>query len=213
MNIPTTLLCIAAVLFVLAQIPLGCSVEYSVQGPKVWVHMGVLKICVFPMKKKETKGKPQKAQKKKKPKKTVQKEPVSTRQKLGGALAYAQQLLPIVLQALGQFKKKLKMEILRLELISGAIDPADAALRYGQASAVLGALWYPLTEALDVRDGYARVVPDFESNDMSVYAYGKLTIKLGQILWIGVYFGLRGLTAFLSVRKQLKNEQEQRKAV
>ena len=213
MNIPTILLCIAAVLLVLGQIPLGCSVEYSAQGPRVWVHVGVLKICVFPMKKKKSEVKPKKTQKKKKQKKTVQQEPVSTIQKLGGALAYAQQLLPLVLQALGRFKKKLKMDVLRLELISGAIDPADAAIRYGQASAALGALWYPLTEALDVRDGYARVVPDFESNDMRVYAYGKLTIKLGQILWIGVYFGLRGFIAFLSVRKQLKNEQKQRKAV
>ena len=211
MNIPAILFCIAAVLFVLGQIPLGCSVEYSDQGPKVWAHVGVLKICVFPMKKRKSEVKPKKAQKKKK--KTVQKEPVPAMQKLGGALAYAQELLPIALQALGQFKKKLRMDVLRLELISGAADPADAALRYGQASAALGALWYPLTEALDIRDGYARVVPDFESNDMTVYAYGKLTIKLGQILWLGVYFGLRGLTAFLSVRKQLKNEQKQRKAV
>ena len=210
MNVPAILFYVAAAFFLLGQIPLGCSFEYGDQGPKAWVHLGILKVCIFPMNKKKSEVKPKKKTKKKK---TIQKEPVSITQKLGGALAYAQQLLPIALQALGQFKKKLKTEVLQLELISGAADPADAALRYGQASAALGTLWYPLIEALDVRDGYARVVPDFDSNDMTVYAYGKLTIKLGQILWLGVYFGLRGLKAFLSVRKQLKNEQEQRKAV
>ena len=214
MSVPAILICVAAVLVLLGQIRLGCSVEYSAQGPKVWVHAGILRLCVFPMKKKKPVDTSEKNKKtKKKQKKTPQTEPLSTTQKLGGALAYIQRLLPIVLQALSQFKKKLKVDVLRLEMISGAKDPADAAFRYGQASADLGALWYSMVEVLDIRDGYARVVPDFDADDMTVYLYGKLCIKLGQLLWIGIYFGLRGLMAFLAVRKQLKNEQIQRKAV
>lgn len=134
-------------------------------------------------------------------------------EKVGGALDYAQHLLPIALEAVGSLYQKIQMDTLELELIVGAPDPADAAMRYGQASAALGALWYPLTQAFHVKDGNARVRMDFDSREMTVYAAATLTLKIGQIVWLALYFGIRALRAFLAVRKrQKKAKQQERKA-
>lgn len=53
------------------------------------------------------------------------------------------------------------MDQLELKLTIGAADPGDAAIRYGQANALLGSIWQPLTEAFHVEEGRARVEVDF----------------------------------------------------
>lgn len=206
MSVPVTILCIAAAVFLLGQIRLGCSVEYSNEGPKVWICVGVVRIQVFPVSKKTGKQKKAKPSKKEKKKATVENKKPSLTEKVGGALDYFERLFPIVVEALEHFRRKLQVDVLRIEMTFGAGDPADAALRYGQASAALGAWWYPLVEMLNVKDGYAETKPDFEADAMTVYLYGKLSLKAGQILWFVVYFGLRSLKAFLAVRKQHKRK-------
>ena len=132
---------------------------------------------------------------------------------MGGTLEYARELLPILLEAAGQCRRKLRVDRLELLLTAAASDPADAALLYGQANAALGAFWYPLTEAFRVKDGTARVNLDFERQTPALYANAALSFRLGQLVWLGIYFGLRALRAFLAVRKQQKTKRQQRKAV
>ena len=84
---------------------------------------------------------------------------------------------------------------------------------YATASAALGALWYPLVQAFDVKDGYAKVDLDFDSEEMRLNATAALSIKLGQILWLAIYFGIWTLVRFLRERKRQKNEKKMRKAV
>ena len=55
-----------------------------------------------------------------------------------GLLELGRRLFPLLLEAAGQFRRKLQIDELRLRLVAGAPDPADAALRYGQANALLG---------------------------------------------------------------------------
>ena len=47
---------------------------------------------------------------------------------------------------------------------------------------------------------------------MTVYGLASLSIKIGQILWLGVYFGCKALWGFLAVRGRQKQKQQQRKA-
>ena len=197
------------VLFLAGQIRVGVRVEYSGKGLFAWARLGFLRIQVFPFEKKD---KPLKAKKKprEKPKKETAPKPLA--EKIGGALDYAQTLLPIALEAAGCFYQKLWMDTLELELTVGADDPADAALRYGQASAALGALWYPLTQAFHVEDGNARVRVDFDAPDMAVYAMAALSLKVGQILRLGLHFGFKALRAFLTIRKRQRSKQQERKA-
>ena len=211
MSAPGILLCIVIVLFLIAQIRVGCKAEYDQDGVQVFVRVAAFYIRVFPLKKKDKEKKPKKNKKPKKKKKP--KEPVPMKEKIGGALGYVQTLLPVVIKAVGYFFRKLQIDTLRLRLVAGSPDPADAAKVYGTASAALGALWHPLTQAFDVRDGHASVDLDFESDRMTIWAAASLSIKIGQIIWLAVYFGVWALVRFLRERKRQKNEKKLRKAV
>ena len=206
-------LIVLAALFLVGQIRVGGLAEYSAEGFRAWVRAGALKIRVFPLNKKDKPAR--KKEKRAKPPKKKEEAPPSPKpltEKAGGALDYARALLPVALDAVGTMYGKLRMDTLELELTVGAADPADAAMRYGQASAALGALWEPLTRAFHVKDGRARVRVDFEAGEMTVYGLASLSIKIGQILWLSVYFGCKALRGFLAVRGRQKQKQQQRKA-
>ena len=209
MKILYILAIILLLLFLVGQVRVGCQAEYSCDGPVVKVRFGGLKIQVFPAKPKEKKA----AKPKKKKKKTKEKPQVPLGEKVGGALSYARALLPIVLDMAGQFTQKLQVDTLRLVLTAGGPDPADAAMLYGNASAALGAFWHPLTQAFHVKDGSARVDLDFDSSTMRLYGEASLSLKLGQVLWLALYFGGKVLRTFLSVRSRRNVNQPKRKAV
>ncbi len=211
MSAPGILLCLLIVLFLIGQIRVGCKAAYDHEGIRVWVRLGAFHIQVFPLKKKGEK--PKKEKKPKKPKKKKEKSPTTVGEKIGGALGYAQSLLPVLLDAVKYFTHKLQVDKLHMTLIAGSPDPADAAMVYGNASAALGSLWYPLVNAFDVKDGYAKVDLDFEAQQMTLCAMAALSIKIGQILWFAIYFGIRALVAFLRERKRQKNDKKLRKAV
>lgn len=207
------LLIVLAVLFLIGQIRVGGLAEYSAGGFLAWVRLGKLHIQAFPLKKKDKPA--QKQAKKAKPPKEKKEKPKAEApltEKAGGALDYARTLLPVALDAVGSMYSKIRMDTLELELTVGAADPADAAMRYGQASAALGALWEPLTRAFHVKDGRARARVDFDAQEMTVYARASLSLKIGQILWLGLYFGCKALWGFLAVRRRQKQKQQERKA-
>lgn len=218
-------LCVLAVvllvLFLIGQIRVGGGAEFNALGFFAWVRVGAMNIRVFPLKKKAEDGQKKRKRKSKKkgeeppePAAEGPKEPAL--EKLGGALDYALALLPIGLDAAAQFGEKLQIDRLRLELTVGAEDPADAAIRYGQGVAALGMLWGPLTRAFSVKDGEARALVDFGAGRTTVYGSAALSLKIGQIVRLGLYFGWKALWAFLGVRKEHKQERseeaKQRKA-
>ncbi len=193
------------VLFLLGQVRTGVRAEYNAGGVFVWARLGPIELRVFPLPAKEEKKPKKKKEKPKKPEKPKEEKPEKPlSEKVGGAVDYALALLPVVLDAGGQFVRKLRVDLLRLELTAGSPDPADAALRYGQAVAVLSAIWGPLTRAFHVKDGEARALVDFTTDSMTVYGAASLSLKLGQIVWLGLWAGWRALWAFLRVRREHK---------
>lgn len=238
MNGWMVLLLILMALFLLGKIPVGAAAEYGEDGPKAWVRLGPIRLQVFPLPKKKKKPRPKgdkaggkpaaKPAQQGKPKggsspsvknsgtekkeeSKAEKPPL--KEKIGGALELAQALLPLALEAAGRFRRKLRMDQLELILTVGASDPADAALRYGQANAVLGAFWHPLTRAFQVRDGRACATVDFEAEGMTLYARAALSIQIGQALYLGLYYGIRALARWLKLRNRQKAGNEKEKAV
>ena len=202
---------IVLVLFLIGQVRVGGQAEFNAEGFFLWVRLGKIKIKILPAKpKEETAEKPRKRKKPKKPEK--EKEPAPLPEKVGGALEYAKELLPVALEATGGLLRGLRVDVLRLELTAGSPDPADAAMVYGQANAALGALWHPLTRAFKVKDGSARVKLDFDAPGMTVYGTAGLSIKLGTVVRIGLLAGFKALFGALAARKRLKLEKRQRKA-
>lgn len=197
---------IALILFLIGQVRVGGRAEFNKDGFFLWVRLGRFHIKIFPMAPKEEKPpKPQKPKKKKEPKKPKkEKEPVPLPEKLGGALEYAQALLPVGLEAARGMWNGLRVDKLELELTAGGSDPADAAMLYGQANAALGALWRPLTKAFHVKDGAARVKLDFDAPGTTVYGQAALSVKIGTAVWIGLRAGVKALSGVLAARKRLK---------
>ena len=203
------LLLVLAVFWLLGQIRLGVGAEYRAEGLRVWLRAAGWNIQVFPLKKKK-RTKPGRPPKQAKPGAEAPKPGLA--EQAGGALDYVQALLPILLEAAGQFRRKIRVDKLRLKVTVGAADPADAAMRYGQANGALGALWGTLNETFDLKDGKAVAQVDFDARETTVYGLAVLSLKLGQIVWLGLYFGCRALRTFLRVRGRRKQEQQQRKA-
>lgn len=205
---------IVLILLLIGQIRVGGRAEFNSLGFFLRVRLGRLWIKILPMEPKEKKPpKPRKPKAEKKPgKPKKEKPPAPLPEKLGGALEYARELLPVGLDAAKRMWRGLRVDVLEVELTAGASDPADAAMLYGQANAALGALWVPLTKAFHVKDGSARVKLDFDAPGMTVYGTAEMSIKIGTVVWIGLRAGLRALFGALAAKKRLKIKRQQRKA-
>ena len=199
---------ILALLFLLGYIPLSGGGEYSSAGASLWLRLGPVRITLLPRKQKMQKQRKEKSPQK--PEQPQKAKPERQKPTLGGSLAYAKALLPTVLECARRVWGAIYLSTLYLELQVGAEDPGEAAMAYGRANAVLGALWTPLVRAFRVKDGHARVSLDFDRKEPALYARAELSIRLGQALWLGLYFGLKALRALLRVKNEKK--QQQRKA-
>ena len=199
----TVFVLVLVVLFLLGQIRIGVRGEYSAEGLTAQARLGPVRFQVYPVKK-------QKDHKAPKKKKTPKKEPAE-QPKAGGPAKLLLRLLPLALEAGGQFRRKLQVDLLRLEVTAGAPDPADAAMIYGRTNAALGAVWQPLTTAFRVKDGRASVRIDFDSDQTTVYGITGLSIKVGQVLWLGLYFGAKALRQIILLRGEQNKKTEKNK--
>ena len=139
-------------LFLLGQLRLGAVGEYGPGGAGAWFRAGPVRIRLYPRRR----SGPRKRRRRPSPGRSTAGEARG-----GGLLELMKELLPLALEAAGCFRRRLRVDQLELKLTIGAADPGDAAIRYGQANALLGSIWQPLTEAFHVEEGRARVEVDF----------------------------------------------------
>ena len=199
-----------AVIVLLAILPLGASVLYDEDGPRVRILAGPLKIQVFPLKKKKKQDKPRKAksQKQKKPKKAAaetapaEKPNPAPKPKSGGSWTDFLPLVRIALDLLNDLRRKLRVDHLKLHLTMAADDPCDLAVNYGRMNASLAGLIAQLERFLGIKKRDVRIDCDFTASQTLILARLDLTITLGRILSIAVIHGLRALTTFLKIKKQ-----------
>ena len=194
-----------AILFLLAILPLGASVLYDEDGPRVRIVAGPLKIQVFPMKKKPKKDKPKKEKPKKEQKKPAQageEQKPFPKPKTGGSWTDFLPLVQVVLDLLNDLRRKLRVNHLLLHLTLAGDDPCDLAVNYGRMNASLAALIAQLERVLVIQKRDVHVDCDFTANETVILARLDLTITLGRILSIAVRYGVRGLMTFLKIKKQ-----------
>lgn len=197
-------LIVLLILVLLGQIRIGAQVEYCDRGLFVRLRFGAFLIPVFPLEKKP---------KEKKPKQPKQKAKPDPKQKKGGLLKLALEFIPLVLDTVKKFRRKLRVDKLDMELIVCDPDPADAALRYGQANALLGTLWQPITQALHVKDGHAHVGVDFDVREPTVYILADATLTIAQTLGLAVVFAAKALGILIRTRTKRGTRTQQREAV
>ena len=202
------------VVIVLAILPLGVSVKYYEEGPQVWIIAGPAWFKVFPLKKKPPEDKTKK-EKKKKPepapaenKETVpapepksKAKPAKDKEK-GGKLTDFLPLVKVALDFLGDFRRKLRVNYLILNLTMAGGDPCDLAVNYGRANAALAGLMTQLERLFIIKKRDVRVNCDFTADATTIVARLDLTITLGRIISLLVWYGIRALRTSLKIKKQ-----------
>lgn len=202
------ILIIFLILFLVLLIPLGVHVIYDESGLKLCAVAGLIQICVFPRKKKEKKkGKDKKKNTaKSKTKKSKKQSSQSSTKKKGGKIELFRELIGIGVSALNCLRRKLVINQLYLSLTVGGLgtDAADAAILYGRAWAAIGSLipFLEHTFKLKSRDLHADL--DYTMEETTIFTDAKITISLIDILWIGIYNGIKALRVFLRYRKKVK---------
>ena len=208
------LLAIVLVFWLISLIRVGGRVRYGEAGLFAFVLAGPLKIQLFPAKPKEEKPKKKKPKKEKKPKK---KEPKKEKKPKGkkpktegrpGTLSRLMQLLPVVGQACGALKRKIRIDDLDLDLIWGGGDPAAIALGYGQANAALGMLWPIFDNNFKVKRYSFQIGMDYGRTQPAVELEAAVTFTIGQILALGVHYGVKALIIWVRSGRPVKKRQE-----
>lgn len=194
------------VLFLLAILPLGASVQYNADGPLVKIIAGPIRFAVFPMKKKEKKPK---EEKKAEPEPAAEdnkkaSKPKEEKKEKGGSLLDFLPLVQVALDFLGDFRRKLRLNRLELKLIMAADDPCDLAINYGRAWTAIGNLFPLLERAFVIQKRDIEVECDFTASETLVIARLDITITLGRIIALAVRYGIRALREYLKIMKLRK---------
>ncbi len=190
------LLMIACILFVIGMLPIGVRVRYDEQGAMVQVLLGPVHLQIFP--KKQTKKRKLRPKKNAEPKAKVQ---TIKKPKLQG-LADLRPFLQLLFALLGEVKRKLVLRELTLHLTVGGEDPAQTAIRYGQAWAIIGSVLPLLEHHFTVQNRDVQVLHDFQTPEITVLLCFALRFRIGQGLALATRYGVRGLKELVNFKRK-----------
>ena len=212
-----------AVLFALAILPLGVSVRYDAAGVLLRIVAGPIKLTILPKKQKKHKRKKEKAPEPKpepvpeppkpepvkeqippprEPRRSVA--PETEQSAKGGSWTDFLPLVKVALDLLGDFRRKLRLNVLELKLIMAGGDPCNLAINYGRAWAAVGNLMPHLDRLFVIKKRDVEIECDFTASQTLVIARLDITITLGRLLALVVRYAIRGLKEFLIIRKKRK---------
>lgn len=200
-------LALLALLTLLNLLRVGVSAGYEAQAFSVSARVGPLTIPVWPRPPAEEPKKPKKEKPPKEPK-APQEQTKEKELDFDTILALAK----LALKAAGSFRRKLTVELFRLVFVAGSSDPYDTAMQSAYVQAALGSL-RPLAErALHIQERDVQVGADFRADKPRIEARLTLTIRIGQIVAIGVVFGVGYLKLMLQKKKAAKAQTQQNAA-
>ena len=186
------------VLVLLSFVRLGAQVEYAASGVTVRVKTGPFLLTVFPRRGNGTKA--GSARKKRKKNGAAAKEPAPT----GGSVALVKKFLPLIAEAAGRMKRKIRIDVLRLDLTVAAADPAAAAMAFGGANAFLGMIWPLIEQNFNVQQRCIRTRVDFQAQRPTVVLFAQLTLSIGTALHMGIRLTVRFLRLFAEYKAEHK---------
>lgn len=198
------------ILVLLAILPLGAAVRYNAEGFSLKVIAGPIRIPILPAKKKDPeteKKKKEKKQEKKSQKaagKSKQEKSEAPKKEKGGPVTDFLPLVKTALDLINSFRKKLRIKRLDLKLIMAGDDPCDLAINYGRANAAMGNLLPQLERCFVIKKRDIQVECDFESSQTLIIARADITITLGWLLGIAVWYGVRAVKQYIQINNKRK---------
>ena len=197
------------ILVLLAVLPLGAALGYSSEGFSLKLIAGPIRIPILPGKKKDPDREAKKKEEKKKKAKRSSGKPGEKKEEppkkeKGGPITDFLPIVKTVLELLNSFRKKLRIKRLDLKLILAGDDPCDLAVNYGRANAAMGNLLLQLEKCFVIKKRNVEVECDFEASETVILARADITITLGWLLGILVFYGVRALKQFITITNQRK---------
>lgn len=200
------LLILALLLVAFNLIPVGVDAAYEDEAFSLRLKAGPVKITVLPKK-----PKPKKPKKKKKKEEADDDAPEDGKKgRLKLSPSEILKLVRLALEAVGSFRRKLQVDLLRLHLRLGTDDPYSTAMTYAWLRAAIGGLM-PLAErTLTIRERDVRLGAEFIEPGVSARARLILTIRIGQIAAIALVFVWKARATLIAILK--KNRKAKSKA-
>ena len=175
---------VLALILLISQIRLGGHAFYGPDGIKAVIIAGVIRIQVFPPVEK-------KAKKEKRPK-AEKPQPESGKGNVGRFM----DLLPVVAEAAGALKRRIRIDRLKLSVIWGAEDPASAAIGYGRANALLGIVWPLVDNNFNVKKCDLKADVDYGRTVPEITAEAAITMTVAQLISLITIYGTKLLTSW-----------------
>lgn len=205
------LVSVLLVLWLLGRIRVGAAAAYSEAGFFLDVKLGPKQIRILPA---------QTPKKEKQPKqpKEADKQPAAdgaakSKRALKDTVSVALRFLPLVGEAAGRLKRKIRIDYVTLHIIWGAEDPADAAKGYGAGNAAMGILWPAVEHNFKVKERDLSVNVDFERTKPEFTGDARITITIGQCISLALILGIKALKIYLGIRREKSEITENEKAV
>lgn len=195
-----------AILVGIGWIPVGAQIRYDEDGLLVRILASFFRFTVVPTPGKKKGKKPKKQKKGAAPKKqsAAAKKTDAAGEKKGGKLSDFLPLVKVALDLMNAFRRKLRVNNLRLKLILAGDDPCDVAIGYGRAWEALGNLMPRLERAFVIKKRDVEVECDFESTQTRVLFNMDITVTIGRMLSLTAVYGIRVLKEFLRIQKNRK---------
>lgn len=189
-------LIVPVIVLLLAVMPVGFRLIYSVQGPMAWMLLGPIRFRLM---------KGGKKQKDAAENKTAAVGNQNTgRGKAGGSL---RDFLPIaerVLKLLNHLRRKLRVNMLELKLLLAGDDPSDLAVNYGRTWAGIGTLVPFLEHYFIIKKREIDVSCDFSSDKTMLYFRMDISITIGRFICLAATHGIGLLRDFFKVINKRK---------
>ena len=194
-------LIIAAIVVLLGIIPVGIRAEYDDNGAFLSLSIGLVSIRVLPRTHSPKLNK-KKQNKKSSAVKTNLSDSDDAEKK--GTLSDFLSIAEFVLEVLSDFRRKLRVNDLQLNVILAGGDPYDLSINYGRSWAAIGTLMPQLERLFIIKNRNVEVQCDYLENRTRVRARIHITITVARLLSLVIYHGVRGFRKYYKLIKQIK---------
>lgn len=192
-------------LFLISLLRLGGQVKYDQTGFSVVILIGSIRIRLLPTgKKKREKQQPTRTDKKE----AYRPEAAAGHTGKGAVIGRVMETLPLIAEAAGALKRKIRIDHLNLTVVWASDDPASAALGYGRANAVLGMIWPLLDHNFNVKRCNWQVDVDYEKTAPELSVDAAITATIGQLVLFAICYGTKILIKLRRSVKDSANQQE-----
>lgn len=184
---------------VLLLLPLGVDASYDSNGANAVVFIGPLRRRVFPAKKKDKPADNHKSN---------AAPSAAPEKKGGGSVTDFVPLVRLVLRFLAEFRGKLRVNLLQLNVILAGSDPSDLGQNYGKACAAWANFQPHLERFLIIQKRDVKIQCDFEGDQTLVTARIILTIRIFRVFALGVRHGFKIIKEYIQLTKKRKGGAE-----